>query len=174
MLSRGCQPYLASSKEDDTYAQRRARQRGGYRPSAPDLPGGPDLRPAAGRKVPDALPATPMARGLGWPLLGGGVLLLGWFEWAMRQADTPTSPYKPVEHIATEGPFRYTRNPGYLAMTLIYAGIASLANALWAILILPVALLVIQRGVIEREERYLEGKFGEEYLSYKARVRRWI
>jgi protein-S-isoprenylcysteine O-methyltransferase Ste14 len=66
------------------------------------------------------------------------------------------------------------RNPAYLAMTLIYAGIASLANALWATLLLPVALLVIQRGVIEREERYLEGKFGEEYLSYKERVRRWI
>jgi protein-S-isoprenylcysteine O-methyltransferase Ste14 len=45
---------------------------------------------------------------------------------------------------------------------------------LWAIILLPVALLVIQRGVIEREERYLERKFGEEYLSYKARVRRWI
>ncbi len=115
-----------------------------------------------------------MRRGLGWPLLGGGVLLLGWFEWAMRQADTPTSPYKPVEHIATEGPFRYTRNPGYLAMALIYAAIASLANALWAILLLPGALLVIQRGVIEREERYLERKFGEEYLRYKSRVRRWI
>jgi protein-S-isoprenylcysteine O-methyltransferase Ste14 len=115
-----------------------------------------------------------MARGLGWPLLGGGVLLLGWFERAMRQADTPASPYKPVEHIATEGPFRYTRNPGYLAMTLIYVGIASLAIALWAVLLLPVALLVIQRGVIEREERYLEGKFGEEYLSYKEQVRRWI
>jgi protein-S-isoprenylcysteine O-methyltransferase Ste14 len=119
------------------------------------------------------LPRT-MARGLGWPLLGGGVLLLGWFEMAMRQADTPSNPYKPVERIATEGPFRYTRNPGYLAMTLIYASIASLANALWAVLLLPVALVVIQRGVIEREERYLEGKFGEEYLSYKAQVRRWI
>ena len=59
-------------------------------------------------------------------------------------------------------------------MTIIYAGIASLANALLAILLLPVALLVIQRGVIEREERYLERKFGEEYLRYKARVRRWI
>jgi len=45
---------------------------------------------------------------------------------------------------------------------------------LWAIVFLPVALLVIQRGVIEREERYLEHKFGEEYLSYKAGVRRWI
>ena len=92
----------------------------------------------------------------------------------MRQADTPSNPSKPVERIAKEGPFRYTRNPAYLAITLIYAGIASLANALWAVLLLPVALVVIRRGVIEREERYLEGKFGEEYLSYKARVRRWI
>ena len=58
-------------------------------------------------------------------------------------------------------------------MTMMYAGIAALANALRAIVLLPVALLVIQRGVIEREERYLERKFGEEYLSYKAGVRRW-
>ena len=119
------------------------------------------------------LPRT-IARLLGWPLLGGGVLLAGWFEWAMRHADTPSNPYKPVSHIATEGPLRYTRNPAYLSMTMMYTGIASLANALWAIILLPVALLVIQRGVIEREERYLEHKFGEEYLSYKARVRRWI
>ena len=119
------------------------------------------------------LPRT-IARSLGWPLLGGGVLLLGWFAWAMHHAGTPASPYKPVSHVVTEGPFHYTRNPGYLSMTMIYTGIASLANALWAILLLPVALLVIQRGVIEREERYLERKFGEEYLGYKARVRRWI
>jgi len=59
-------------------------------------------------------------------------------------------------------------------MTMIYTGIASLANALWALLLLPVALFVMQRGVIEREERYLERKFGEEYLRYKAQVRRWV
>jgi protein-S-isoprenylcysteine O-methyltransferase Ste14 len=115
-----------------------------------------------------------IARSLGWPLLSGGVLLIGWFGSAMRHADTPASPYKPVSHMVTEGPFRYTRNPGYLAMTMIYTGIASLANALWAILLLPVVLLGIQRGVIEREERYLERKFGEEFLRYKAQVRRWI
>ena len=115
-----------------------------------------------------------ITRTLGWPLLSGGVLLLGWFEWALRHAGTPASPYKPVSHVVTDGPFQYTRNPGYLSMTVIYTGIASLANALWAILLLPVALLVIQRGVIEREERYLERKFGEEYLRYKAQVKRWI
>jgi protein-S-isoprenylcysteine O-methyltransferase Ste14 len=92
----------------------------------------------------------------------------------MRHAGTPANPYKPVSRMVTDGPFRYTRNPAYLSMTRVYTGIASLTNALWAILLLPVALLVIQRGVIEREERYLERKFGEEYLRYKAQVRRWI
>jgi protein-S-isoprenylcysteine O-methyltransferase Ste14 len=126
------------------------------------------------RRLPIGFVPSGIARGLGWSLLGAGALLLVWFEWAMWQADTSSNPYKPVKHIATEGPFRYTRNPGYLSMAMIYTGIASLANALWAILLLPGALLVIQRGVIEREERYLERKFGEEYLRYKARVRRWI
>ncbi len=115
-----------------------------------------------------------LARVLGWPLLGGGVLLMNWFFWTLRSAGTPINPEKPVSSLVTGGPFRYTRNPGYLSMAMIYAGIASLANALWAILLLPAVLVVIRRGVIEREERYLERKFGEEYLLYKARVRRWI
>lgn len=59
-------------------------------------------------------------------------------------------------------------------MALIYAGISSRTNYLWSILLLPVALLVICYGVIEREERYLERVLREEYLSYKARVQRWI
>jgi protein-S-isoprenylcysteine O-methyltransferase Ste14 len=126
------------------------------------------------RRFPATFLPSRITRTLGWSLLSGGVLLLGWFEWALRHAGTPASPYKPVSHVVTDGPFQYTRNPGYLSMTVIYTGIASLANALWAILLLPVALLVIQRGVIEREERYLERKFGEEYLRYKAQVRRWI
>ena len=100
--------------------------------------------------------------------------LWGWFIWALRRADTPISPNEPTTRLVTEGPFRYTRNPDYLSASIIYAGVASLANALWAILLLPIVLVVTQRDVIEREERYLERKFGEEYLRYKARVRRWI
>jgi protein-S-isoprenylcysteine O-methyltransferase Ste14 len=113
-------------------------------------------------------------RVLGWPLLGGGVLLMGWFLRTMRRADTPIDPREPVSKLVTSGAFSYTRNPGYLSMALIYAGISCLANALWAILLLPTTVFVIQRGVIEREERYLERRFGEEYLRYKAQVRRWL
>jgi protein-S-isoprenylcysteine O-methyltransferase Ste14 len=57
---------------------------------------------------------------------------------------------------------------------MLYSEIAELRNTLWAILLLPVVVYVIQREVIGREERYLERTFGEEYLAYKARVRRWV
>ena len=115
-----------------------------------------------------------VARILGWPLLGGGVLLNEWFLLTMRRAETPIDPRKPVSKLTTEGPFRYTRNPAYLSLTMVYAGIALLRNALWAILLLPLVLFAIQRDQIEREERYLERTFGEEYLAYKERVRRWV
>jgi protein-S-isoprenylcysteine O-methyltransferase Ste14 len=114
------------------------------------------------------------ARILGWPLLGGGLLLSRWFLKTIREADAPVRTDRPVPRLTTEGPFRYTRNPGYLAMAIINAGVATLRNALWAILLLPLVLYVTQREVIGREERYLERTFGEEYLAYKASVRRWV
>jgi protein-S-isoprenylcysteine O-methyltransferase Ste14 len=114
------------------------------------------------------------ARGIGWPLIGGGVVLNGWFLRTIRDADVPIRTDKPVPRLTTEGPFRYTRNPSYLALAMIYAGIAVLRNSPWAVLFLPVVLVVIRREVIGREERYLERAFGEEYLAYKGRVRRWV
>ncbi len=114
------------------------------------------------------------ARGLGWPLIGGGIVLNGWFLRTIRDADVPIRTDKPVPRLTTEGPFRYTRNPSYLALAMIYAGIAVLRNSPWAILLLPLVLVVIQREVIGREERYLERTFGQQYLDYKGRVRRWV
>jgi protein-S-isoprenylcysteine O-methyltransferase Ste14 len=114
------------------------------------------------------------ARGIGWPLIGGGVVLNGWFLRTIRDADVPIRTDKPVPRLTTEGPFRYSRNPSYLALAMIYAGIAVLRTSPWAVLFLPVVLVVIQREVIGREERYLERAFGEEYLAYKGRVRRWV
>ena len=114
-----------------------------------------------------------VARLLGWPLVGGGMALATWFIRTMRAADTTLDVNKPVSSLVQDGPFRYTRNPGYVCLAMTYAGIASLRNSLWAILPLPLVLYVIQREVIGREERYLESTFGEEYLAYKERVRRW-
>jgi protein-S-isoprenylcysteine O-methyltransferase Ste14 len=114
-----------------------------------------------------------LGRLFGWPLIGG-VLLSRWFLQTMRQANAPVRTDRPMPRLTTKVPFRYTRNPGYLSLTMLYAGIAVLRNALWPILLLPLVLYVIQREVIEREERYLERTFGEEYLAYKRRVRRWV
>jgi protein-S-isoprenylcysteine O-methyltransferase Ste14 len=115
-----------------------------------------------------------VARGLGFSLLGGGAVLNGWFLRTIRNTDVPIRTDKPVPRLITEGPFRYSRNPSYLALAMIYAGIASVRNSLWAILLLPLVVMVIQREVIGREERYLERAFGEEYLAYRAQVRRWV
>jgi protein-S-isoprenylcysteine O-methyltransferase Ste14 len=119
------------------------------------------------------LPRT-LGRLLGWPLILSGLAigLLGLRE--MKRAGTNVDPYKPATAIVTEGPYRFTRNPLYVGMTLIYGGVTARANALPAALLLPLVLHLMRRGVIEREERYLERKFGDEYLSYKARVRRWV
>ena len=100
--------------------------------------------------------------------------LAGWFVRTMRSADTTIRIDKPASGLVQHGPFRYSRNPGYVALALVYAGIAVLRNALWAILFLPLVVWVIEREVIEREERYLERTFGEDYLTYKTRVRRWV
>ena len=131
------------------------------------------------RKIPVTFLPRGLTRILDLPLVGGGVLLGGWTYRMIRRANTPITgePFvagKPTTSLVTQGPFRYTRNPGYLGAAMVYAGIASLANALWAVLLLPVTLLMMRHTAIEREERYLEGKFGEEYLRYKAQVRRWI
>ena len=111
---------------------------------------------------------------LGAPLVACGLAVgfLGSRE--MRRAETTLDPRKPATTIVTGGPFRYTRNPLYLSMTLIYGGISALANALLPVLLLPVVLRLMRRGVIEREERYLERKFGDEYIEYKVGTPRWI
>jgi protein-S-isoprenylcysteine O-methyltransferase Ste14 len=112
--------------------------------------------------------------GLGGALLAAGVVLAGSFVSSFRRADTPLPPYEPTTALVTDGPYRLSRNPGYLGFALVYASIALLADAPWALLPLPFVLVVIQQGVIVREERYLERLFGEDYLRFKARTRRWL
>ena len=82
--------------------------------------------------------------------------------------------FKPVGTIVTNGPFAHTRNPMYLAFTLIYSGIALAINTLWPFVLLPLLLCVMHYGVIQREERYLEEIFGEKYSNYRRKVPRWL
>ena len=87
---------------------------------------------------------------------------------------TAIIPFKPASCLVTTGIYRWTRNPMYLGIGLIYAGIAILLNSTLALILLPLVLVIIQTRVIAREEAYLERAFGGEYLAYKDRVRRWI
>jgi protein-S-isoprenylcysteine O-methyltransferase Ste14 len=115
-----------------------------------------------------------LAQIVGVALISAGVRVITSAVGEMRRAETPLNPTQPVKALVVEGPFSFSRNPVYLSLALLYAGIASLVNSLWAMLLLPVVLTVITREVIEREEKYLERKFGDEYVSYKKRVRRWL
>jgi protein-S-isoprenylcysteine O-methyltransferase Ste14 len=125
-----------------------------------------------------AVPLPGLPGSVSWPL--GAVLLVtgaalgAWFLSAFRRAGTPVDVRRPTTAIVSSGPFRFSRNPGYLSLTVMYLGIAILADALWPLAVLPGIVLVVQRTVIEREERYLERKFGDDYLRYKVRTRRWV
>jgi protein-S-isoprenylcysteine O-methyltransferase Ste14 len=121
------------------------------------------------------LPRVPLGvRLVGLALMAAGIGLAGWFIWTMRRAGTPVDPREAPTALVTEGPFRHTRNPAYVAFTLTYSGLSLLTSILWPLLLLPLVLLAVDRGVIQREERYLEKQFGSSYSQYRHRVRRWL
>ena len=97
-----------------------------------------------------------------------------WSFLTMRRHDTSANPRAQSAALVTSGPFAISRNPIYVAMTGLYLGIALLVNSWWPVTILPVLLGVMHWGVIVREERYLAAQFGEVYLRYKEKVRRWL
>jgi protein-S-isoprenylcysteine O-methyltransferase Ste14 len=100
--------------------------------------------------------------------LGGTGLL------ALRRAGTSQNPRRPTTALVISGPFRISRNPLYLSLLCLYAGIALFLNSLWLLLLAVPLIAVLRLGVIGPEERYLERKFGDEYRQYRAQVRRWL
>ncbi|HBO8128434.1 TPA: isoprenylcysteine carboxylmethyltransferase family protein [Pseudomonas aeruginosa] len=107
------------------------------------------------------------------PFAAGAVMMLA-AAGLFRRLGTNIPLSRPTTLIATTGPYRWTRNPMYLGMALIYAGLAVGFDGPIAFALLPLVLVAIQTQVIAREERYLEAKFGDDYLRYKAEVRRWL
>ncbi len=106
-------------------------------------------------------------------IVGAALIAISAFR-AMRRAQTAVNPSRPTTAIVSDGAFGFSRNPIYLSLTMLYVGIALLFNALWALLLLLPLVVVVQNGVIKREEHYLERKFGDEYSRYQASVRRWV
>lgn len=91
-----------------------------------------------------------------------------------RRSATSALPFRPASAFVALGPYRWTRNPMYLGMTLLFAGFGLLLDSAWVVLAALVAALAIDRWVIPREERYLARRFGASYLDYASRVRRWL
>lgn len=111
---------------------------------------------------------------VGWlALLAMAALFVTAFR-AMARAKTPINPNAQPEHLVTEGPFGITRNPIYLADTLLLIGVGLVTGIAWFLLLALVAAFATKKMAIEREERWLTDKFGKRYRDYAKRVRRWI
>ncbi len=113
------------------------------------------------------------------PWLGGALvtlalLIMGWSLLQFRKAKTTVRPDKPASALITTGPFRFSRNPLYLAWSILYTGVGLWLNNAWVMALLIPTILVITFAVIVREEQYLLKQFGEDYQYYQATVRRWL
>ncbi|TBW06549.1 isoprenylcysteine carboxylmethyltransferase family protein [Azotobacter chroococcum subsp. isscasi] len=124
--------------------------------------------------LPVPLPDNDWTRWAGWGLIDAGLVLMLWSALLMLWQRTTVNPYGTPARLLEEGPFRLSRNPIYLADTLVYAGIALLLASLWPWLLLPVLIVFMNRTVIRHEEALLSELFGDAYQAYQSRVRRWI
>lgn len=115
-----------------------------------------------------------------WPWVTGlmlivlGVVVAITAALTFRRAGTHVNPTKPATTVVAHGPFRFTRNPMYVSMAVIYLGGALMLDSVWPLVLFPVTIWVIRTRIIALEEAYLEAKFGAVYLDYKKKVRRWL
>ena len=127
----------------------------------------------------DALWPAPLFSGAAHYWVGGAIIAGGFaivipcFA-LFRRAGTAVPTNLPTSALVSRGPYRLSRNPIYVSMSLLHAGIAVAADNIWMLGLLAPVLLIINYGVIVREEAYLERTFGDEYRAYKTRARRWL
>jgi protein-S-isoprenylcysteine O-methyltransferase Ste14 len=107
-------------------------------------------------------------------LIAAGASLLGWAALTLRRARTAIYPGHSTTTIVTTGPYRFSRNPMYVGLAIGYVGAALAIRGVWPLTTLIPCLLVVRYGIVGREEAYLAGKFGQEYLVYTREVRRWL
>jgi len=121
----------------------------------------------------DLLPVL-LARVLGLTVFVASGVLAHLAHLAFKRVGTSVFPTQPTTAIVVDGPYRYTRNPLYIAAIGVYLGVTLWVNGLAPLLLLPLLVLAIHRGIVVREEKYLESKFGTVYTSYRSRVPRWF
>ena len=112
-----------------------------------------------------------------WPglaLVALAVGLLIWGRQTLVTGGTNVDPSLPSTAVVTSGPYRFSRNPLYMGLTVVYLGLTLALDTWWGIILLALVLIVMHRGVIQREERYLDRKFGDGYRQYRAAVRRYL
>ena len=152
---------------------------------------------AAVRLFPPSVPLVTVLAGIvlqwiwpldiGWQLspfaryLLGGLIVVGsltalgvWPLLLFRQSSQRVEPWEPTPEVLQHGPYRLTRNPMYLQMVLICIGLSIILWNAWILVLTPLCAWVLQKYAIEPEEAYLERKFGDSYVAYKSKVRRWI
>ena len=114
------------------------------------------------------------AQGIGYGLGVVGVLLMAWGAVTLYRADTTLLPHKQAGRLVTHGAFGFRRNPIYMGEALIFLGLAQATGNIWMAIVAPLFALFVLVLAILPEERHLEARFGEEYLAYKGRTRRWF
>ena len=103
-----------------------------------------------------------------------GLLVTFWAIFTFTRARTAIIPHRAASRLVAHGPYRFSRNPMYVGLTVAYLGGALLIDSTWPIVLLPLVILALLSLVIEREERYLHAAFGDDYAAYRRRVRRWL
>jgi protein-S-isoprenylcysteine O-methyltransferase Ste14 len=106
--------------------------------------------------------------------LVGGIWLFSSARAAFRRRRTALMPWTPSTNLVQDGPYRFSRNPIYLAFASMYLGAALIFDSICILIMLVIAVVLFDRMQIPREERYLQEKFGEEFARYRAKVRRWV
>ena len=112
--------------------------------------------------------------GLGAGLAAIGLILMAHALRLFRQAGTNVETPQPATALVTSGVYARSRNPMYVSLLLLFAAVGAFANSVWFAILLGIYVVVLRFGVIAREERYLERKFGPAYGAYRAHVRRWL
>ena len=127
--------------------------------------------------LPIVIPSPDLAwiiRIAGFVFVGVGIAVAFSAVGIFRKTKTTTVPHETPSTLVISGPYRFTRNPMYVGLTLIYLGVAGTRNEIWPVIVLPLLLAYINFLVIPVEEKNLRGVFGDEYQKYGERVGRWL